>query len=86
MRVRVFTKVKSTPVIDYSVILQKPAFAIKVLQILQRNSSAFHLKIAVLKFSKEFAYLGSKGISSQMIRPRYLTELEPFQTVFIFGI
>ena len=46
---------------DYSVILQKPMFEIKVLQLLQGQFLGFHLRIPLLKFPSELVYLSFKG-------------------------
>ena len=67
---------------DYSVMLQEPKFGINVLQILQGHFLGFHLRIPILTFSNKPVYLRSDGTRSLVIGSKYLTELEPFQTVF----
>ena len=42
--------------------------------------------MSVLKLSNEFLFLRSNGVSSQMTGSYYLTELEPYQTVFTLGM
>ena len=49
----------------------------KILQILQGQSVGFHFLISHLKLSKDFLFLISKGICSQIFGPKYDADSVP---------
>ena len=69
--------------------LHKIESCMKILQIIQlyyRTFLGIHWQILVLKFFSSLVHLSSERTKSQMTGPKYLMELEPFQTVFNLGI